>query len=142
MRVYIASRYARHRTNRRVCRTLEDAGFEVFLPEHIERRVLDQETAKAVFRRCISELDKADVLLAISPYGVDVGSEITHAFERKQRGLLNSIVQLNTDETTSRRHDFIRCMIDYESHSLDDIVRYLRASEVVSTSSPELQFAS
>lgn len=126
MKVYIASKYRNHQLNSSVFAALSEEGFLVFLPEHIDRRALNQSSAVDVFQRCRKELESSDVLLAVSPYGVDVGSEITMAYLLRESGKKLRIVQFNTTEETSARHDFIRCMLDYESDSLESIVRYLK----------------
>lgn len=126
MKVYIASKYKNHQLNSSILAFLLGEGFLAFLPEHIDVRALDQSSAMDVLQRCRKELEGSDVILAVSPYGVDVGSEITMAYLLRESGKKLRIVQFNTTEETSVRHDFIRCMVDYESDSLESIVRYIK----------------
>lgn len=124
-RVYIASKYSRVELNREVERRLTDAGFDVFLPEHIGARADSREGRELVLLGCLKGLFGCDVLLAIGPCGNDVSGEVGIAFSARLMKHPYLIVRWNTDDETSETDDMIHSMIDFESSSLDQVIRHI-----------------
>lgn len=86
MKIYLAGPLfttAEQEFNRQLCRALQEAGHEVWLPQEHEPR---ERTAKAVFEEDVSGLDSCDVVVACMD-GPDPDSgtcwEVGYAFRKK-----------------------------------------------------------
>lgn len=128
-RVYIASKYERHKLNRCLEKHLRSEGFDVFLPEHYEVRAIKRSEKIAVRDECIRQLYDCDVLFAVGPCGNDINFEVSAAFIASMLHHPMLIVRWNTTDDTSIADDIVHPTYDYESDSLKKVVNYLKSNK-------------
>jgi hypothetical protein len=116
MKIYLASKYSRHKLNNNLKRIIEDAGenFEVLLPESLNLEEKTKEQRKEVREKCCQMIRKCDVLLAVEPFGRDVAYEIGYAQALKDCGKNIELLRIGKVPTIGAMVD-PGILIDFES---------------------------
>ena len=85
MKFYIASKYIEnHVINTEIYNVLKEKGYEVFLPESIDIDAKTNSEMYQVAEKCYDEINNADILLAVFPFGFSVSAEIGFAISIKR----------------------------------------------------------
>lgn len=102
--VYIASPLKYRVLNNQISEILKENNIASFLPHTID---LPDEPAKLkeIGDKCFEQIDKAQIVVVVSPFGLSTASEVGYAINRKRKGEKLSIILFDQEESEHKRLD-------------------------------------
>lgn len=129
MRVYIASKYLKHKEiNREIYDRLKNGGFDAFLPESIDINAKNIQEMFDVSKICYDQIDICDVLLVVSPFGQSVSSEIGYAIglkRKKKKELKIVLLYTGFDDKVMQLEAMIAPYVDMEISNIKFLISAL-----------------
>ncbi len=125
MKVYIASRYIKHKKiNNQIFNELKKESIDVFLPESININAISEEEKYKVSEICYQEIERCDVILLVCPFGKSVSGEAGYAIALKRHvGMKKTIVAFNTD---FKDEAMLYPYVDKEVEDIPQLIKYLK----------------
>lgn len=121
--VYIASPLKFRELNENISKVLEDKNIYSFLP-HTINLPDELDHLKVIGDTCFDNIDKANIVIAVSPFGLSTASEIGYAINRKRKGENLKIVLFEQEVTAHKRIDATLCpYFDATVHELNQLTK-------------------
>lgn len=128
MKIYIASKYIKHRKiNRELYNKILGLGIEAFLPESIDVNAITMKEMYHVSEICYEEINKCDIILIVCPFEHSVSSEIGFAISKKRENNKKKLLILNIGYKHNKwkKEAMIAPYIDEEFGKIHELMEYL-----------------
>lgn len=128
MKIYIASPLKLQSVNQKIYEKLINAGFQVFLPEDIDKDDhTDIADKKEIAEICYNEIEFCNVIVIVCPFGISVACEIGFAICQKRKSGSKKLILFNTENPDEKFYGETMLIpyIDYQATSIDELINII-----------------